>query len=182
MVDGLVADPTLFPSWANSGDQIFKWTDDQGKKHLILCFYLACTRTLEYFVTVSFFRLLNQPWRGQKNVTVEAKPAAKATVSVCKDLPVLNFIPDIQARCPAIADVSTMVVLASNNKQIAYYQASKINTTKLTDALSDTKNIPEVRLVRSHHQLSNASLLVSDLATTPHKNYEPPKIRHDGLA
>ena len=54
MVDGLVTDPTLFPSWGNPGDQIFKWTDDQGT---------------EYFVTASVFRLLNQPWRGQKNVT-----------------------------------------------------------------------------------------------------------------
>ena len=46
MVDGLVTDPTLFPSWGNPGDQIFKWTDDQGT---------------EYFVTASVFRLFNQP-------------------------------------------------------------------------------------------------------------------------
>ena len=78
-----------------------------------------------------------------------------------------KFNPDFQARCPAIADVSTKVVSASNNKHIAVYQAGKINTTKLTDALSDTKNIPEVRLSLTHHQLSNASLLVSVLATTP---------------
>ena len=120
MVDGLVTDPTLFPSWANPGDQIFRWTDDQGT---------------EYFVTASVFRLLNQPWRGQKNVTVDAKPAVKAALRLCKDVPVLKFNPDFQARFPAIPDLSTMLLLESNNKHIALYQASKINTTKLTDAL-----------------------------------------------
>ena len=120
MVDGLVTDPTLFPSWANPGDQIFRWTDDQGT---------------EYFVTASVFRLLNQPWRGQKNVTVDAKPAVKAALRLCKDVPVLKFNTNFETRCPAIADVSTKIVLASNNKQISVYQAGKINSTKLTGAL-----------------------------------------------
>ena len=68
-------------------------------------------------------------------MTVDVKPAVKAALSVCKDLPVLKFNPDFQARCQATADVSTKIVLASNNKQIAVYQAGKINTNKLTDAL-----------------------------------------------
>ena len=93
MVDGLVTDPTLFPSWGNPGDQIFKWTDDQGT---------------EYFVTASVFRLLNQPWRGQKNVTVDAKPAVKAALRLCKDVPVLKFNTNFETRFPTIADVSTI--------------------------------------------------------------------------
>ena len=125
MVDGLVTDPTLFPSGKIKAIKSLL-TDDQGA---------------EYFVTVSVFRLLNQPWRGQINMTVDAKPAVKAALRLCKDVPVLKFKTNFETRCPTIADVSTKIVLASNNKHLAVYQAGKINTTKLTDALLKHKDV-----------------------------------------
>ena len=68
-------------------------------------------------------------------MTVHAKPAVKAALRLCKDVPVLKFNTNFEARCPTIADVSTKIVLASNNKYLAVYQAGNINSTKLTGAL-----------------------------------------------
>ena len=82
-----------------------------------------------------FFDCLINHGEVKKNVTVDAKPAVKAALRLCKDVPVLKFNTNFETRCPTIADVSTKIVLASNNKHLAVYQAGKINTTKLTDAL-----------------------------------------------
>ena len=75
-------------------------------------------------------------------MTVDVKPAVKASLSVHNDLPGLKFNFDFQARWQAITDVSTRVVLGSNNKKIAVYQAGKLNATKLTDELLNTKMFP----------------------------------------
>ena len=121
MADGLVTDPDVLPAWAKPGDQIYRWTDDEGEI---------------YFVPATVFQLLTKPWRGQNNMTGSAvNPAIKSVQELCKDVPVLNINSRFQESCQTPADISTKIVLLSNGKQVSVYRAGKINTTKLTAAL-----------------------------------------------
>ena len=128
LADGLMNDDELRPSWAAPGDNVYRWTSSEG----VMC-----------YVTATVYHLLKKPWRGQKNLGADAKPAAKAALKLCEDVPILDYNPNFQNEAPNPKQVNTKVVLSSNKKQVAIYASDNINISKVTSALLKRSDVSD---------------------------------------